>query len=68
MFQFTNEEKESTAHKAIKQKRPKLGSKLGSKERGTAKASTGLEKEVTEELKMFSHTVKTQRNDTPIAP
>lgn len=64
MFQFTNEEKESTAHKAIKQKRPKLGSK----ERGTAKASTALEKEVTEELKMFSHTVKTQRNDTPIAP
>lgn len=64
MFQFTNEEKESTAHKAIKQKRPKLGSK----ERGTAKASTGLEKKVTEELKTFSHTVKTQRNDTPIAP
>lgn len=64
MFQFTNEEKESTAHKAIKQKRPKLGSK----ERGTAKASTGLKKEVTEELKKFNHTVKTQRNDAPIAP
>lgn len=64
MFQFTNEEEESTAHKAIKQKRPKLGSK----ERGTAKASAGLEKEITEELKTFSHTVKTQRNDAPIAP